>query len=303
MPILVTAVAAATFLGSCTSEYTSSLTGTERDRVDTLQSGGVARTYEVHLPNDYETALSPVVIMFHEQGGSGFGMRYRTVFDVDADLYDIVAVYPNATSDWAYGCGCTEADTTGVDDVQFVIDLIDELDADYGINRDSVFVAGYAEGAFMAQKVVCDATDSFAGLATVAATMPVPLAESCMPTREIPVLMIQGTEDEDFPWDGALDLGLASVLAADTAAQFWATNNGCGNRLEGVYLYRDTYFGFDVYRDAFDACPVDGDVVLLRMDEAEHGWPGVDFSATYEVGQFFVGACCGSGTPAFLPRQ
>ena len=291
-------------LQACESEFSLEVTGSERDRVDSLQSGGVTRIYAVHLPHDYDTISSPVVILFHGAGGNGLNLKYHlTLFDLNADELGFLAVYPNATSDWAYGCGCTDADTNGVDDVQFVADLLDRLDTDYGINRDSVFVVGYAEGALMAQKVVCEATNSFVGLATVAATMSVPLAESCVPTREIPVLMIHGTDDVDFPWDGALDRGLESVLSADTTALFWATHNGCGERLESVFVWNDTYFGFDVYREAFDACPVNGGVTLLRMDGAEHGWPNVDFSASFEIGLFLAGACCGAAAPAFSPRN
>ena len=259
------------------------------DRVDTLQSGGLTRTFAAHLPQDYTTNLSPVVIMFHGIDGIGQSLQFVTAFDVDADQLGILAVYPNATSDWANGCDCTEADSAGVDDVRFIADLLDKLDADYGINRDSVFLVGFSEGAFMAHRLACDATDLFAGLATVSTTMLVPTAENCVPTRAIPVLMIHGTNDDDYPWEGALDRGPKSVLSADTTAQFWATKNGCGDRLGSEYVVTDNYYHFDVYRDTFDACPVNGEVILYQMDGAGHGWPDADFSASFQITGFFVG--------------
>ncbi len=289
-------------LTACENELGVSVTPSVRDRVDTLQSGGEARTYSVHLPLDYETASSPVVVLFHGADGSGLSLEYVTGFDIDADQYGFLTVYPNATnatSNWAYGCNCTEAEAAGVDDVQFVSDLLDELDADYGINRDSVFVVGYAAGGLMAQKVVCEAIDSFIGLATVAATMSVSVAETCVPTQEIPVLMIQGDMDDDFPWNGALDQGSESLLAADTAAQFWATNNGCGDRLDAAFVMTDTYYEFDVYREMFDSCPADAEVILFRMDGAGHGWPDGDFNAAFYIGQFFSGTLSESDATAF----
>lgn len=260
------------------------------DRVDTLQSGGLTRTFAAHLPEDYETRSSPVIIMLHGIGAIGQSLQYISSFDIEADQWGFLVTYPDATSDWAAGCNCTAADSAGVDDVQFIADLLDQLDADYGINRDSVFVVGYSEGVFMAQKLVCDATDSFAGMATVSATMLASAAANCAPTREMPVLMIHGTDDDDYPFDGALDRGLASSLAADTTAQFWATNNGCGDRLASEFVKSDTYYFFDVYREAFDACPTDGEVILYRMDEAGHGWPDADFSASVEITRLFAGA-------------
>ena len=283
---------------SCSPVYTFEVTRSDRDRVDTLQSGGINRTYEVRVPLDYETSLSPVVILIHGEGGDGFDMKVLTSFDVFADEYGFVVVYPNASSDWAYGCGCTDAEASGVDDVEFLTDLIDELDSDYGINRDSVFVGGNAEGALMAQKLACDATSLLAGLATVGATMPVPLAENCAPEREIPIVMIQGTEDLDFPWDGAPDRGLQSLLSVDTTVQFWASNNGCGDRGQSTLYSRDAYYNFDVYRDTFEDCPANGKVILYRMEGAGDGWPNAQFSASDELARFFVGDCCGSTTAA-----
>lgn len=278
---------------ACESEYTVSATGSERDRTDTVQVVGAVRTYEVHLPREYETVDVPVVLLLHEADGSGSGMKYRTTFDLEADVYGFMSVYPNATSDWAYGCDCTDAEADGVDDVQFLLAMLDELDSDYGINRDSVFIGGYAEGGLMAQKAVCESSGSFAGLATVAATMSEVVAANCTPTSAVPVLMMQGTDDDEFPWDGTPDSGAASLIAADSAAQFWATSNGCGDRMDDVYVGTDTYYSFDVFRVGFDACPAQGEVILLKMDGAEHGWPGADFSASFEVGRFFGSTCCG----------
>jgi len=128
-----------------------------------------------------------------------------------------------------------------------------------------------------------------AGLGTVGATMSVPAAEACVPTRAVPVIMILGTEDTKFPWEGALDLGLESVMAADTMAQFWATNNGCGERIESVYVGTDYYYYFEVYQESFDACPADADVLLYRMVGATHGWPDREFAASRQIAGFFAG--------------
>lgn len=300
---ITSALSAALLVWSCSNEYNVGLTGSGRDRVDSLQSGGSTRIYALHLPLDYETVESPVVILFHGIGAIGASLQYISSFDIDADQHGFLAVYPNAITDWASGCGCTNADSAGVDDIQFVADLLDELDADYGINRDSVFVAGYSEGAFMAQKVACEATGLIAGMATVAGTMFSEVAEDCSPTEAVPVLMMHGTDDDDYPWEGALDRGLASVLAADTAAQFWATANGCGAPLDTTYVMTDPFYRFDVFRRDFDACPESGEVILYMLDGAPHGWPDGDFNASFQIADFFAGSSSASSAPAYLPRE
>ena len=162
---LVATILTVAFSTACETEYSVGLTGSDMDRVDTLQSGGLTRTFAAHLPDDYEAGSSPVVIVLHGIRAIGQSLQYISAFDIDADQWGFLVAYPDATSDWATGCNCTAADSAGVDDVQFIADLLDKLDADYGINRDSVFVVGYSEGAFMAQKLVCDATDSFVSMA------------------------------------------------------------------------------------------------------------------------------------------
>ena len=119
--------------------------------------------------------------------------------------------------------------------------------------------------------------------------MPVVLAETCLPQREIPVIMFLGTDDAEFPWEGAPDLGPESLLGADTTAQFWAANNGCGERLASSYVGTDYYYDFEVYLEGFDACPANGEVILYRMNHAGHGWPNADFVASDEIANFFKG--------------
>ncbi len=292
-------------LCSCGVEQTVEIGDEEFDRAGTLQSGGITRSFEIHLPPNYMSTSPPVVILFHRAGGDGFDMRLLSSFDIESNYYGFLAVYPYAVTDWAYGCDCTSAEADSVDDVQFVLDLLDTLEVDYNINRDSVFVAGFAEGALMAQKVICDASDSFAGLATVGATMSVPVAEVCAPSREMPVIMVHGKQDDEFPWDGAPNLGALSLLSADSTVGFWATQNGCGDRVASEYVGYDTYYNFDVYREGFEACPTGGNVVLYRMDGvgAVHGWPNGGFNASNEIAYFFAGAAAASAAAVYSPRE
>ena len=299
---LIAAAIAVFCMSACSDEYSVEVGEGDFDRLDTLQSGGIARIFEIHLPPNYMTASLPVVILFHRADANGLDMRYISSFDVEANFYGFLAVYPYAVTDWAYGCDCTSAEAEGIDDVQFVADLLNTLETDYNINRDSVFVAGFAEGALMAQKVVCDAAESFAGLATVGATMSASVAESCTPSQKMPVLMILGSEDDKFPWSGTPDLGLESMLSADTTAQFWATQNGCGDRVSSVYIGIDFYYNFEVYREGFESCPADGNVVLYRMERAGHGWPNGEFVASDEIANFFANQDTVSGAPEYYPR-
>ena len=69
--VIVGTLAIVVMSTACNSGFSLEVNRSPLDRLDTLQSGGIARTFEVHLPADYETNSSPVVILFHGPGGSG----------------------------------------------------------------------------------------------------------------------------------------------------------------------------------------------------------------------------------------
>jgi polyhydroxybutyrate depolymerase len=279
---------AAVLLLCCGPEYSFEIEGPGRTIFGSLESGGFVRTYQVHLPPDTAGRELPLLIVLHDSDISAADMRFATGFDVEADSLGLAVVYPDAFGDWAEGCGCSLAEERGVDDVQFISDLIDELDTRLEIDRERVFVTGLSEGAFMTQKLACDITDQLAGVATVAATMSVAVAEACTPAREIPVLMIHGTADPLVPWDGALDRGSTSTVAADTAAQFWATANGCGGGRSIVLEATDNTYGIEVWRETFEECPINGQVILFRVEGGGPEWPDGSFSATEVIAEFFA---------------
>jgi len=249
-------------------------------------SDGRSRSYLVHLPLDFEGRL-PVVIVFHGSGGSGQGIKALTEFEQLADQSGFYVAYPDAISDWAEGCDCSQADLAGIDDVQFTSDLIDALDAELGIDRSRVFVAGFSQGGLMVFRLACDLADEVAGIATVGASMAVPLSENCAPTEADPIIVMLGTDDEFFPWDGAYDLGLQSVLSADSTAADWAAANGCTGERGAVLEYTGQTSGVEVWHEEYAACAVGSEVTFYRLEGAGHIWPEGGFSASWSIADFF----------------
>ncbi len=262
--------------------------GADRNLDGDLESGGFLRTYQVHLPPEYEDKRLPVVIVLHGGGGSASGVRALTSFDGVADLWDFMAVYPDGwLGSWAEGCDCTNADTAGVDDVRFISELIDELDAQLGIDRSRVYATGYSAGGFMMHKLACDLTDQLAAVASVAGTLPGPLSETCEPSGKIPFMMIHGTGDQVVPYDGAPDRGNFTLLSVDSSAQFWADSNGCSERLPSELEVGGLTAGIEVWSETWD-CPTDSEVMLYRVVDGPHQWPtGSVFSASWEIARFF----------------
>ena len=287
-PILKYAmVVATTFTAISCSIFSLDVENPEEILQRTLVSDGRMRSYIVYNPPDREGAL-PLVIVFHGFGGNGDGIRLHTQFDVVARQFGFRVAYPDAYSDWAEGCDCSQADLDGVDDVLFTSDLIDAVDEELGVDRTRVFATGFSQGGLMAYKLACDLSDELAGVAAVAASMAVPLAEYCSPAEAIPLMVLLGTEDTRFPWEGAYDRGVESMMSADSTMRFWAAANGCGSGDRVVELeYTGESSAIEVWRESYAGCPIHAQVVLYRLEGAGHIWPQQGFPASWNIAEFF----------------
>ncbi|TMA54740.1 MAG: hypothetical protein E6J75_13420 [Deltaproteobacteria bacterium] len=119
--------------------------------------GGRARSYHLHVPESVRPDVAhPLVLVLHGGGGNGFGMSRLSHFNRVADERGFIAVYPDGVDAfWADGRGVTDADDHGVDDVGFLMALLDALAGRHGIDPARVFVAGISNGGFMAQRLAC----------------------------------------------------------------------------------------------------------------------------------------------------
>ena len=91
-----------------------------RDLPGTFRSGGMDRTYTLHVPPGDPVGL---VLSLHGGGGTGTGQRGLTDFDAVADANNLVVVYPDGyDKSWADGRGASPADRHHIDDVGFLVD-------------------------------------------------------------------------------------------------------------------------------------------------------------------------------------
>lgn len=115
-----------------------------------IQSSGQARSYVLAAPTS-GTAGKPLVFSLHGDGGNGAGMRAALPLEAQA-AGAAVFVYPNAaagnTFEYFSAAGRTR-------EVQFVRDVVNQLDAELGIDRSRVFLAGFSGGGTMANVLAC----------------------------------------------------------------------------------------------------------------------------------------------------
>jgi polyhydroxybutyrate depolymerase len=267
-----------------------------------LTFGGLQRSYQLHVPAGLDHPAG-LVINLHGAGQTGSTQAALTNYNRVADQLGLVVAYPDGIDQpWADGRGASAADRRGVDDVGFLMALVDRLAHDYGVAPGRVFATGISAGAFMATRLACDRADVIAAIAPVAGTLGTGVP--CAPSRPVAVLASHGTADPVVPFYGGTmngSGGVSDIVAAPAMASRWRDIDGCTNApLEDVLPAKGD--GTSVHRFTAVGCAGGTDVVLLQIDGGGHTWPSGTFSlpadtvglttgvfnASLASGQFFL---------------
>ncbi|ATO64144.2 esterase [Mycobacterium avium subsp. hominissuis] len=243
-----------------------------RDISGTFRSGGMDRTYMLHVPAGDPVGL---VLSLHGGGGTGIAQRGLTGFDAVADVHNLLVVYPDGyEKSWADGRGASPADRHHVDDVAFLVGLVTKLQNDYRVAPGHVFVTGMSNGGFMSNRLACDRADVFAAVAPVAGTLGVGVA--CNPSRPVSVWAAHGTADPLVPFKGGAVRGrggLSHAVSAEAMVDKWRKVDGCQGD-PSMELLPDARDGTVVHRFDSTSCAASTEVVFYRIDKGGHTWPG-----------------------------
>jgi polyhydroxybutyrate depolymerase len=263
-------VALAAVLAGCGVRHVSA--ATPRDLTGTFRSGGMDRTYRLHLPPGDPVAL---VVSLHGGGGTGTGQAGLTDFDAVADVNNLLVVYPDGyDKSWADGRGASPADRRHIDDVGFLVALAAKLQNDYNISPGRVFATGMSNGGFMTNRLACDRADVFAAIAPVSGTLGVGVA--CNPSRPVSVWAAHGTADPLVPFNGGNVHGRGGLShSISTAAMMskWRSADGCEGA-PSVQVLPDVKDGTVVRRFDSAQCADSTEVVFYQIDAGGHTWPG-----------------------------
>ena len=250
-----------------------------------LDHAGEARHYRVVTPDTgpFDGGW-PLVLVLHGGGGQGSRIERFSGFSELAERAGFVAAYPDALEGhWNDGRSDTDfvAQQRDVDDVGFLLALVDRLAADLPIDRNRVYAVGASNGGMMVQRLACDAAGHFAALASVIANLPEPLSSTCRPAAPVPMLIMNGTADLLMPWSGGpVGRGRQArgrVIGAEATAEFWARANECEARpLAGLLPDLAPDDGVTVRLARWQRCVAGSEVAFYGLEGGGHRWPGRD---------------------------
>jgi len=261
----------------------------------TIAVGAQARTYRLHVPKGLDAALpAPLVLVFHGGGGTPEQIERESRFSELADREGFVVAYPAGyRRSWNDGRGAdaVAAQRDGIDDVAFVAALIDEVSAGRRIDAKRIYATGISNGAMFSHRLALALSPRIAAIAPVAGGLPQALLAGFAPQDPVSVLVVHGTLDPLVPYGGGDVKVLASsrgrVAGAEESARRWAARDGCGATpaRDEVAADRD---GCAVTRLGYAGCTRGTGVVLLRLDDGGHTWPG----GSQYLPQRLVGKVC-----------
>lgn len=165
-------------------------------------------------------------------GDAAAGRAIVTSWNHISDGFDAGPAGPICTADATrYPCP-PECGTCGNcgwsachDDVGFLRSLVQEVSSELAVDRSRVFIGGFSNGAMMANRIACEASELFAAVALLGGRLE-PGFE-CTPSRKIPLLQINGGMDRTVPPDGSVSSAGYYYASTKAISDHWNEGDAC----------------------------------------------------------------------------
>lgn len=276
----------------------------------TFEYQGNQRVYSLHIPDSFDgTQAAPLVVFLHGGNGNAQSAQNFTNFNEISEENGFLMLYPQAWFEsqsnsfvWADGRGLAP-DNLGIDDVGFVNSLINQLETEYNINDNKIYLCGFSNGSFLTQEIAFQDNSQFAAIGTIGGTMNQDLYNNGNPNRAIPMIYIFGTDDPLVPYDGGFvseNTNFDPVVGVETAVDFWVNNNNCQTTLPTVEVPNiNDNDSSTVSIFEFTDGNQNSKIKFYRVNGGGHTWPGVplpnqnlgnvnmDMEASKEIWEFF----------------
>ncbi|MHC4663631.1 MAG: CE1 family esterase [Planctomycetota bacterium] len=261
--------------------------------------GGLTRTFKYHVPASW-TYGNEQALVFALHGGGGTSEKMISVtlggFDVLSEADGFIVVYPDAYENhWNDGRGLERYASMlyNVDDVGFILSLIEYFENGANIDRARVYSTGISNGSFMSHRLAMEASGSFAAIAPVVGQMTENLSV-LTPAAPVPACIFVGLDDPLIPAAGGEitilgATGYGIVVSATATVNFWVTHNGCETTPTATLLPDiDPNDGTTVRKYVYANTGSGAEVVYYEIEHGGHTWPNGD---AY-LGEWLVGKVC-----------
>ena len=226
------------------------------ENILSIKSGNHTRQYFLYIPAGYDGKKPiPLVLLFHGMGGSPKAILEFTGFSDLAERKTFVIAAPEGI----YPIGGRNAwnvrlDPGGVNDVEFVKEIIREISLKAAIDKKRIYSTGFSAGARMTVRLACELPNVLAAIGVVTNLLTL---ESCANIRPMPVIAFHGTADR---------IGIP-MKDVEASAVWWAEHNGCNKTPTANKISED------VTQKTYGGCKGDAEVIFYHINKGGHVWP------------------------------
>ena len=217
------------------------------------------RSYIVHVPEDLPEGTSvPLLIALHPLNSTNSQFESTTGFSIKADQEGFIVAYPQGIGNsWNAGACCDPALSEEVDDIGFISMLIDTLTEDYPIDTNSVFLAGFSNGAILTYALASEISEKIDGIAAVGGL----LTLENHADHSMPVIHIHALYDASVNING--QWGFPSVYSL---LDEWKD-------LNGIVAEADTFRNDQGVQGILYPSPDEkSNIILYTAETGVHGW-------------------------------
>ena len=236
----------------------------------------------VAVPASYDGSTpTPLVVLLHGYGSSGSGHdAYFGLGDL-VDDYGFLLATPDGTREaegekrrfWNARSACCDLQGSGVDDVGYLLALIDAVSEEWAVDPRRIYLVGHSNGGFMAYRMAYDHPDRIAAIVSLAGASQA--GERPPPSEAVHVLQIHGTADDVIRYEGG-DINDVRYPGARATVAQWARYNGCDRAARGREA-RDLDASLPGHETGalvyFTGCAPGGRVTLWTISAGGHSPP------------------------------
>ena len=260
----------------------------------TMNHEGLEREYILYKPKNF-SENAPLVMMLHGYSSNNNNLLSYSKMNAIADQNGFMICYPQGAITYLTNQSHWNANLqmSDVNDIDFLSDLVIEIQKQFKVSKENVFVAGMSNGGFMSYTLGCERSDIFKAVASVTGTMSGYDWENCSPEYKIPVMQISGTIDRTVPWDGTMNtaFGWGGAPHILDVMEFWSDLNACTKDELINFPDIDKSDNSTVSLTKKKGGSYNNEVWFYKIEGGGHDWPGAwgnkDIDASEEIWKFF----------------
>jgi len=212
------------------------------DEHTTVSIGPSDRQANLRMPgnHDYSRPL-PLVISLHGYSNNGaFNAAYMHHIDSIHENEHLL-IYPDGTMNWLgmrywnATDACCNLFGYDVNDVDYLLSLIDEAVQNYGADPDGVVITGLSNGGFMSHRMACDAGNSIRAIVALNGVTWNDFS-NCIDNGRPDILHVHSTDDGVIQYNGGTVAFGGNHPSATETVGYWANRSGC----DSVWTFQGT---------------------------------------------------------------